>query len=192
LLLCSFVILATASASVADSVNATAEGRDFERCFVYNRIPEPKFVKVKVWAPDFMGCREKCNMQRECLYFVWDFGKCFKYVVEDRPRKNYVYGIAYCNHFGVPADNAPPCMEQEGYPITRTKKYKKVDYPVDCAVICQYRHKKRCILWVWNKEKLTCKMTLLKANQKPSRYSSFDRHYCNYYYTSTTTTAPTS
>ena len=42
-------------------------------------------------------------MQRECLYFVWEFEKCFKYVVKDRPRKKYVYGIAYCDEPGVPA-----------------------------------------------------------------------------------------
>jgi len=184
LLLCSFVILATASASVADSVNATTvedferSVEDFERCFVYNRIPKPYFAKVKVWAPDFYGCREKCNMERECLYFQWRNGKCFKYVVEDRRRKKYVYGIAYCDEPGVIADNAPYCMEQEGYPITRTKKYKDVGYPVECAEKCEYRPKKNCILWQWNKEKLTCKITLLKANPKPDNYSSFDRHYC--------------
>ena len=41
-------------------------------------------------------------MERECLYFQWRNGKCFKYVVEDRRRKKYVYGIAYCNEPGVP------------------------------------------------------------------------------------------
>ncbi len=40
-------------------------------------------------------------MERECLYFVWNFEKCFKYVVEDSRRKKYVYGIAYCNEPGV-------------------------------------------------------------------------------------------
>ena len=44
----------------------------------------------------------KCNFtkkkcEKECLYFQWKFNvKCFKYMVEDRPRKNDVYGIAYC------------------------------------------------------------------------------------------------
>ncbi len=54
-------------------------------------------------------------------------------------------------------------MEQYGYPITRTKKYYDVDYPVDCAYICEYREKKDCILWQWNNKKLTCKITLLKG-----------------------------
>jgi len=183
LLLCSFVILATASASVADSVNATAEVRDFERCFVYNRIPEPKLVKVKVWAPDFMGCREKCDMDRECLYFVLRNEKCFKYVVEDRPRKKYVYGIAYCMEPGVPTENAPPCMEQGGGPSTRPVTYKKVRYPVECAELCEDTIRKitTCILWAWNKETLTCKVTLLRVNSKGPFGISVDVHYCNYY-----------
>ncbi len=41
-------------------------------------------------------------MERECLYFQWRNGKCFKYVVKDRKRKKYVYGIAYCDKPGVP------------------------------------------------------------------------------------------
>ena len=42
-------------------------------------------------------------MERECLYFQFRNEKCFKYVVKDRKRKKYVYGIAYCDEPGVPA-----------------------------------------------------------------------------------------
>ena len=54
-------------------------------------------------------------------------------------------------------------MEQEGYPIIRTKIYNEVDYAVDCAEICENRPKKKCILWHWNKETLDCKITLLRG-----------------------------
>merc|ERR1719354_1507764 len=140
-----------------------------------------EFLNQILPKADFYECREKCDMERECLYFQWRNDKCFKYMVEDRKRKKYVYGIAYCNEPGVPTEYAPPCMEQYGSPITRTTKYKEVGYPVQCAEICEDYHKMRCILWAWNKEKLTCRVTLLKANKKDADFSSFDRHYCNYY-----------
>ncbi len=54
-------------------------------------------------------------------------------------------------------------MEQKGDPMTRTKKYKEVGYPVECAAICEDHPKMQCILWAWNKEKLTCRVTLLKG-----------------------------
>ncbi len=41
-------------------------------------------------------------MEKECLYFQWKNDKCFKYMVEDRPRKKFVYGLAYCMEPGVP------------------------------------------------------------------------------------------
>jgi len=49
--------LATASASVADDSATPTSVEDFERCFVYNRIPKPKLYKVKVYAADFYECR---------------------------------------------------------------------------------------------------------------------------------------
>ncbi len=52
-------------------------------------------------------------------------------------------------------------MEQFGGPIKGTKMYKKVRYPVECAAICKDRKRQGCILWAWNKKKLTCKVTLL-------------------------------
>ena len=41
--------------------NATT-AEDFERCFVYNRIPKPKFMRVKVGAYDFYECRVIINL----------------------------------------------------------------------------------------------------------------------------------
>ena len=55
-------------------------------------------------------------------------------------------------------------MEQKGDPITRTKKYNEVGYPVDCANMCEMNP--RCILWAWDKKVLTCKITLLKGKFK--------------------------
>ena len=45
----------------------------------------------------------KCDEEKECLYFQWSNNKCFKYIVEDRPRKKFVYGLAFCKEPGVPA-----------------------------------------------------------------------------------------
>ncbi len=41
-------------------------------------------------------------MEKECVYFQWRNEKCFKYLVEDRPRKKYVYGLANCMEPGAP------------------------------------------------------------------------------------------
>jgi len=130
-------------------------------------------------------------MEKKCLYFKFKNDKCFKYVVKDRRSKKHVYGIAFCDEPGVPSDYAPPCMEQEGYPITKYRKiYKEVNSPEDCAYICEYDFKKKCILWEFNKKEYTCRLTLLKAKWGSEYYSSFDRSYCSYFDTTPYPTSP--